>query len=118
MVEQFGLAMMKSSSVKRSPLISGMINFLSSSILKAEELSTTRQPIAANFGAHSRDIFPPAEKSATSGFMFNAFSTSTTVCSCPPNRSEEHTSELQSRPHLVCRLLLEKKKVLTTYVNA
>src|SRR3989442_11119450 len=25
-------------------------------------------------------------------------------------RSEEHTSELQSRPHLVCRLLLEKKK--------
>src|SRR5436305_15024017 len=28
----------------------------------------------------------------------------------PLNRSEEHTSELQSRPHLVCRLLLEKKK--------
>src|SRR5690554_7072687 len=27
-----------------------------------------------------------------------------------PIRSEEHTSELQSRPHLVCRLLLEKKK--------
>src|SRR5271157_5962436 len=27
---------------------------------------------------------------------------------CSP-RSEEHTSELQSRPHLVCRLLLEKK---------
>src|SRR3989442_9193026 len=26
-------------------------------------------------------------------------------------RSEEHTSELQSRPHLVCRLLLEKKNV-------
>src|SRR5690554_7651893 len=26
------------------------------------------------------------------------------------SRSEEHTSELQSRPHLVCRLLLEKKK--------
>src|SRR6266508_6156615 len=28
----------------------------------------------------------------------------------PPVRSEEHTSELQSRGHLVCRLLLEKKK--------
>src|SRR6266699_6009398 len=27
-----------------------------------------------------------------------------------PPRSEEHTSELQSRPHLVCRLLLEKKQ--------
>src|SRR5687768_17981438 len=29
-------------------------------------------------------------------------------------RSEEHTSELQSRLHLVCRLLLEKKKKYTT----
>src|SRR3989442_14828154 len=29
--------------------------------------------------------------------------------SVTPHRSEEHTSELQSRPHLVCRLLLEKK---------
>src|SRR3712207_8838669 len=28
----------------------------------------------------------------------------------PGLRSEEHTSELQSRPYLVCRLLLEKKK--------
>src|SRR3712207_8117080 len=28
-----------------------------------------------------------------------------------PNRSEEHTSELQSRQYLVCRLLLEKKKI-------
>src|SRR3989442_6153774 len=27
-------------------------------------------------------------------------------------RSEEHTSELQSRPHLVCRLLLEKQKLI------
>src|SRR3989442_13307305 len=30
-------------------------------------------------------------------------------------RSEEHTSELQSRPHLVCRLLLEKKKNNNNY---
>src|SRR5215813_8365087 len=29
-----------------------------------------------------------------------------------PRRSEEHTSELQSRPHLVCRLLLQKKSQL------
>src|SRR5207253_8889759 len=32
------------------------------------------------------------------------------VCSSFETRSEEHTSELQSRGHLVCRLLLEKKK--------
>src|SRR2546422_7538656 len=30
-----------------------------------------------------------------------------------PKRSEEHTSELQSRLHLVCRLLLEKKNILS-----
>src|SRR3712207_8543903 len=30
----------------------------------------------------------------------------------PQRRSEEHTSELQSRQYLVCRLLLEKKKIL------
>src|SRR2546422_7778555 len=33
------------------------------------------------------------------------------VLPLPAARSEEHTSELQSRLHLVCRLLLEKKKI-------
>src|SRR2546429_3850030 len=33
-------------------------------------------------------------------------------------RSEEHTSELQSRLHLVCRLLLEKKKKTTTTTHS
>src|SRR2546422_8085760 len=33
------------------------------------------------------------------------------------DRSEEHTSELQSRLHLVCRLLLEKKKKRKTYAT-
>src|SRR5947208_9196939 len=32
----------------------------------------------------------------------------------PSSRSEEHTSELQSPDHLVCRLLLEKKKIKWT----
>src|SRR5690625_3824634 len=32
------------------------------------------------------------------------------MCEAGGSRSEEHTSELQSRGHLVCRLLLEKKK--------
>src|SRR5687768_17662104 len=35
-----------------------------------------------------------------------------------PERSEEHTSELQSRLHLVCRLLLEKKKKMQKIQNA
>src|SRR2546425_6549596 len=39
---------------------------------------------------------------------------------CPPvreERSEEHTSELQSLAYLVCRLLLEKKKTTLTILN-
>src|SRR2546429_3396315 len=45
-------------------------------------------------------------------FVFGA-DVPTLTCSSPNScnmRSEEHTSELQSRLHLVCRLLLEKKK--------
>src|SRR2546429_2496313 len=39
------------------------------------------------------------------------------VCHSDIHRSEEHTSELQSRLHLVCRLLLEKKKMVTGAVG-
>src|SRR5690348_17657754 len=43
--------------------------------------------------------------------------TSTWPSQCGP-RSEEHTSELQSPVHLVCRLLLEKKKIAYNQVYA
>src|SRR3712207_7256878 len=36
------------------------------------------------------------------------------TCAFAHDRSEEHTSELQSRQYLVCRLLLEKKNTLVT----
>src|SRR5436305_10016151 len=39
----------------------------------------------------------------------SSFATPVRSASRPPARSEEHTSELQSRPHLVCRLLPQKK---------
>src|SRR5690625_5532724 len=42
---------------------------------------------------------------------------STEAYRSPPSRSEEHTSELQSRGHLVCRLLLEKKKRKSVELN-
>src|SRR3989442_11127669 len=45
------------------------------------------------------------------GVLFVFAIGSGTTNSTPMSRSEEHTSELQSRPHLVCRLLLEKKKM-------
>src|SRR2546422_4140576 len=43
-------------------------------------------------------------------FFFTTGNGDSDVGSGGGNRSEEHTSELQSRLHLVCRLLLEKKK--------
>src|SRR5258708_25598100 len=48
------------------------------------------------------------------GFYYNKKMFKAAGLTSPPKtRSEEHTSELQSPDHLVCRLLLEKKK--TTY---
>src|SRR5690606_41744162 len=61
--------------------------------------------LSGKTGRHSR----PAEVrpgSASPGHARNA----PALRRCPPPRSEEHTSELQSRENLVCRLLLEKKK--------
>src|SRR2546422_5328659 len=49
----------------------------------------------------------PEERSADSSTWYRA---SPDSIRSPTMRSEEHTSELQSRLHLVCRLLLEKKK--------
>src|SRR5690554_7747997 len=46
-----------------------------------------------------------------SGFIGQTLSTRFYILPRPKRRSEEHTSELQSRPHLVCRLLLEKRDV-------
>src|SRR5690554_7066240 len=44
------------------------------------------------------------------GQFWNGVSRTIDLLESRTGRSEEHTSELQSRPHLVCRLLLEKKK--------
>src|SRR4051794_41424759 len=51
---------------------------------------------------------PPSTTSPRPGSVSEA--SSSALCSSAPDRSEEHTSELQSPVHLVCRLLLEKKK--------
>src|SRR3712207_7571983 len=51
------------------------------------------------------------------GTRYSDFVTaSRTAFAHPDVRSEEHTSELQSRQYLVCRLLLEKKKKITMIV--
>src|SRR5256884_6258485 len=52
------------------------------------------------------------------GTIAAAFGGTTTLIDFAIQRSEEHTSELQSRLHLVCRLLLEKKKKHTTHTTS
>src|SRR5690606_40916640 len=51
-------------------------------------------------GGRQGSIFPPGYSWAISGGHWR----------CTVRRSEEHTSELQSRENLVCRLLLERKR--------
>src|SRR5699024_12192630 len=67
--------------------------------------------ISASSNTTTGDL--PPSSSATFLIVFAAFSI--TVCPTPSEpvkeRSEEHTSELQSRFDIVCRLLLEKKNV-------
>src|SRR5947208_11478390 len=67
-----------------------------------------------------RSTLPPSPKlrisSPVLGLMANRYGGRTErILSSAPlrQRSEEHTSELQSPDHLVCRLLLEKKKKTT-----
>src|SRR3712207_7143465 len=63
---------------------------------------------------YARTILPvlfASELSGRSPVMFNKSGEPILASpSLTPARSEEHTSELQSRQYLVCRLLLEKKK--------
>src|SRR3712207_7778099 len=65
-----------------------------------------RRPIASRY----RSVVPP-DSGRPRGSTSHAGSTSGTLLpsSSTRTRSEEHTSELQSRQYLVCRLLLEKK---------
>src|SRR5256885_8655590 len=71
------------------------------------------QPDPPALSAMARHVFPAFSMRSTivGWFRFGWFPSPET-----PNRSEEHTSELQSPCNLVCRLLLEKKKIHTHVV--
>src|SRR5690554_5359619 len=72
-----------------------------------EALETVRQgqnPTLSTSDKHLRDCYVVLEQNA------DPHEVEIAIKSMPNYRSEEHTFELQSRPHLVCRLLLEKKK--------
>src|SRR2546422_7712441 len=61
-------------------------------------------------GSSRSCVPPPVRRTSARSFLPSCRSRNLRVGLCMTNRSEEHTSELQSRLHLVCRLLLEKKK--------
>src|SRR3712207_8007775 len=68
-------------------------------------------------GRRSRRCSSAASSHASAGRRSRSWSSCCSSTRCRPpaargSRSEEHTSELQSRQYLVCRLLLEKKKRL------
>src|SRR3712207_8719795 len=58
----------------------------------------------------SADLKYVLQVAETIGEHLNKYVVVVTKSTVPVGRSEEHTSELQSRQYLVCRLLLEKKK--------
>src|SRR2546429_4577832 len=66
-------------------------------------------PACAKTHMHTANISIACEKPHSYHAM-NARRTACRADTTATGRSEEHTSELQSRLHLVCRLLLEKKK--------
>src|SRR5690348_17919555 len=90
----------------------------------------TRKTCAGLSGSSGTDRAFRQEQSDRTSSVLNAFAsgvlrrTSASLARLPKSirshpiversRSEEHTSELQSPVHLVCRLLLEKKKINTT----
>src|SRR3712207_8833975 len=55
-------------------------------------------------------VLPRQSYASESPRCLKLLAATTRARATPPRRSEEHTSELQSRQYLVCRLLLEKQK--------
>src|SRR2546422_6703193 len=81
-----------------------------------DALPISNRALAVQMEQHLSGCHDGAQRVPTKRLMHRIFlcRPAATLCSIltSPNgaRSEEHTSELQSRLHLVCRLLLEKKK--------
>src|SRR5439155_10327789 len=78
---------------------------------RSSDLSSAISPMRSRRSSPTaRSSSPSARRCACSSVMSSAFCRRTSSSTSTTSRSEEHTSELQSRGHLVCRLLLEKKQ--------
>src|SRR3712207_9012302 len=77
--------------------------------------SRTPASAAARWSSARRALCPPSHTPNTNVRTVGARLLPRTITTHHSSlRSEEHTSELQSRQYLVCRLLLEKKKIIST----
>src|SRR5438093_4865015 len=74
--------------------------------------TSTLFPYTTLFRSHAARRFPVRGRSRANR---SRSCRSTGIDRSAASRSEEHTSELQSLTNLVCRLLLEKKKAITTH---
>src|SRR5690348_17706401 len=72
---------------------------------------SVQRDLLGDVGAH--EVQPASVRPKKS----NTLTQPSVAAACRYIRSEEHTSELQSPVHLVCRLLLEKKKYIITLIN-
>src|SRR5258708_11068031 len=90
-----------------------------------------RRPPRSTLFPYTTLFRSPLEKAHVASLLVKNWRDIRGICfqGAMPHRSEEHTSELQSPDHLVCRLLLEKKKTqrsgvrqetvtTTSYTNA
>src|SRR5689334_24660255 len=82
--------------------------------------TSTLFPYTTLFRSHPRDLLVAAQNF----HVVHGCAPDCNACACSScsllhslRRSEEHTSELQSQFHLVCRLLLEKKKKSTRFLT-
>src|SRR3712207_7715221 len=91
----------------RSTLFPYTTLFRSAFAFLALGISDPPWPVSKAVPAPDPPTGPPAPDAAPTRRRPAACTPSSTASPC---RSEEHTSELQSRQYLVCRLLLEKKK--------
>src|SRR3712207_7266566 len=77
----------------------------------AQELGVSvRDVFALVLGGHGDTMVPLPSMATVGGVAITELMPDDRVEAIVDRRSEEHTSELQSRQYLVCRLLLEKKK--------
>src|SRR5712664_4273227 len=79
-------------------------------VLKMDDVIRAVEDAFRHLGQHKAVNRPRQRSTTATGTVLHVMSAALPPTSRAGRRSEEHTSELQSRSDLVCRLLLEKKK--------